>query len=199
MKSLLRPVLVTAAAAPLLTTAEAKQWCRVDHDDEDQLFPALIAAAEDRLDGWTGILGRCLVHQTWRQDFPGWPADGELRLPFPDVSATGLTVKYSDADDAEQTLAASQYELLEDATGALLRLRSGFSSPALYDDRCDPVRVQFVAGYGAVASAVPQALRTAALMMVAHWYANREALASAIAETPNGVGAIVSPYARHRI
>ena len=46
---------------PLLTTAEAKAHCRVDTSDDDTLIASLVKAATAHLDGWSGILGRCLV------------------------------------------------------------------------------------------------------------------------------------------
>src|SRR5690606_10673336 len=63
-----RPVRVTPPAIQPVTLAEAKLHLRVDHDDEDALISNLIQAATGHLDGWTGILGHCLVEQVWRQD-----------------------------------------------------------------------------------------------------------------------------------
>ena len=57
--------LVTAATEPILTLEEAKLHLRVDHDDDDDLIEALVAAVTARLDGRDGILGRCLRAQTW--------------------------------------------------------------------------------------------------------------------------------------
>ena len=46
-------------ADPLVTLAEAKLFCRVDHDDEDATFEILIAAASDAVrdvaSGWDGL------------------------------------------------------------------------------------------------------------------------------------------------
>lgn len=190
-----RPVLVTAPAEAPVTPAEAKAWLRVDHDDEDELITSLVAAAVAHLDGYSGILGRAMVNQTWRQDFGCWPGDRVLRLPFPDVSS--VTVKYRDEDDVEQTVNATLYELLEDARGAYVRLKDSFTAPALADDRSEPVQVTLVAGYGADADAVPGALKQAIKQLVAYWYENREAVSpGAMTELPLGVSALVAPYRR---
>ena len=76
-----------------VSLAEAKAHLRYDDDDQDVLIAACIAAATDRLDGWAGILGRCLVAQTWAVDLGCWPADRWLRLPFPDCGKPVVTYR----------------------------------------------------------------------------------------------------------
>lgn len=108
------------------------------------------------------------------------------------------SVVYSDTADEEQTVSSSLYELLEDERGSYVRLLDDFTSPALYDDRSDLVRVTYTVGYGAAASDVPAPLVQAAHLMVGHWYAHREAVASSgLASLPLGVDSLVAPY-RHR-
>jgi len=175
-----RPVLITAPAVGLVSVAEAKAQARVDHSDEDTLISALIAVTTSYLDGWSGVLGRCLVNQTWRQDFAEW--SNRLRLPFPDVSS--VTITYLDTEDAEQTVSSALYELLEDERGSYVAFRDAFTRPATTNDREAPISVEMVAGYGATAADVPKAIRHAALLLVAHWYEHRE---------PEIVGAPVSP------
>ena len=51
-------------------------------------------------------------------------------------------------------------------------LVDGQSWPSLYP-RDDAVQIEYVAGYGAAAS-VPQVFKQAILLLVGHWYANRE-------------------------
>lgn len=194
---MLRPVRTVAPAEPVVGFTELARWCRAeDVAEEADFFEVLGQAAVDRLDGWSGLLGRCIVNQTWRLDLGGWPAGGCIRLPFPDVSA--VSVAYSDEVDSEQTVSSSLYELLEDGHGALLRFREAFTAPSLYDDRSDPVRVTLTAGYGA-ASAVPETLKMAIRQLVAHWYDNREAAGRAMSEIPEGVRALIEPYKRRRL
>ena len=190
---MLAPIRVTAPDTLPVTLAEAKLHLRVDHDDEDDLITGLIGAATDHLDGWAGILGRCLVNQEWRVSLCSWPASRIIRLPFPDVSAA--TVKYFDADNAEQTVSSGEVATLHDAGGSFLRLSDSFASPSLYSDRDDAVQVTFTAGYGAAGTDVPAPIRTAILLMVAHWFHNREAVGDgSLAELPLGANALIAPY-----
>lgn len=166
----MRPELVTPPSALPVTTQEAKEHTIIDFGDDDGLVERLIAAATHHLDGYTGILGRCMVSQDWRQDFAGWASC--LRLPFPDVTAA--SIEYTDADGNPQTVTATDYRLMEDARGAYIRFQMGFARPTLDSDDPAPVRVTFTAGYGG-AAAVPWDIKAAICMLVAHWYETRAA------------------------
>lgn len=191
---MLAPVLITAPAADVVTFDEASIWLRGDGvTDEKALVEALIASATAYLDGWGGVLGRCLINQVWAVPYKEWSR--ELRLPFPNVSAA--TVKYYDANNAEQTVAGADMAVLQDARGSYVRLSDDYAFPNLYDDRDDAVNITLTAGYGDEAADVPAPIHTAILLMVAHWFHNREAVAdSALAELPMGVSALIAPYRR---
>ncbi|MDI6834513.1 MAG: head-tail connector protein [Rhizobiaceae bacterium] len=192
---MLRPVRITPPAVSPVSIDEARAHCRVDSDDDDAVISALIDAAVSHLDGWSGVLGRCLIHQDWRISFGDWPACRFMRLPLPDVSAA--MVKYFDSDNVEQTVSASLFTSIEDERGTVVRFGDNLTFPSVYDDRSDGVRVEFTAGYGAAATDVPPAIRTAILLMVAHWYNNREASAEGPqSEIPFGVSALIAPFRR---
>lgn len=190
---------VTAPAALPVSAEEAKAHLRVSHSDEDALIGAYLDAAISRLDGYAGILGRCLISQVWRQDYPGWPPHGLFRLPLCDVTAIG-GLKYSDADDVEQTVDPSLYQRHQDGLSSFLWLRSAFTAPSLYDDRLDPVRITFTAGYGDAAGAIPPAIKQAILLMIADFYENREdtvvGVGLDVRPLPRGVDALIGPYRR---
>lgn len=191
--TMLRPVLVTAPAAVVVSIEEAVRHCRADGVVEDlPLIESLIKAATQHLDGWSGVLGRCLINQQWRVSFRDWDRCG-FRLPFPDVSA--VVMVYSDADNAEQTVNSALYEVLPDAMGTVLRFRDAFTAPLVYDDRSDAVRVTLTAGYGTAATSVPEPLRQAILLLVAHWYQHREAVSvDDVGPLPIAVDRLIEPY-----
>lgn len=188
-----RPVQVAAPADTPVSLAEAKAQLRVEHSADDDLITRLIEAATAHLDGWSGVLGRCLYTQSWRQDFDRFSAC--LRLPLAPV-ATVTSVKYDDVDDVEQTVSASNYSLLADDAGPYVRFKSDFAFPSV-DSEGPTVRVSYVAGYGD-ATAIPEAIRHAILMMVGHWYESREAVVVGpqVASLPLAVDALIAPYRR---
>lgn len=190
---MLRPVLISAPATTPVTLAEAKANSRVDSTDEDALITALIEAATAHIDGWAGILGRCVVTQTWRQDFPSFPASTALRLAID--PAQSVVVKYSDDDDEEQTFSSASYSLHTDSIGPYICLGTNVSWPSTYD-REDAVRIEVTAGYGAAAD-VPAAIKQAVLMMVSHWFEHREAVSDGdMREVPMAVTTLLAPYRR---
>jgi uncharacterized phiE125 gp8 family phage protein len=190
---MLTPIRTVAPADLPVTLAEAKAHCRVDHAEDDILITALIGAAVSYLDGYTGILGRCLVTQTWRADYAGFD---DLRLPlWPVASVTSVT--YRDAAGTVQTVSAANYQLVRDASGAVILPSPGFTWPVT-DETATPVSVTAV--YGSAAADVPQAIKHAMLLMIGDWHASRETMASGMQSNmvpmAASVHALLDPYRR---
>ena len=175
----MRLVLVVPPAATPITLAEVKAQARVEHDDEDLLLQHYIDAATAWLDGPAGILGRCLVTQTWRAEFNA--VTGPIRLPFPDTVIDSAV--FTDAEGGELIHA---FELQDQRL--LLRPVSGFGRPAA---------ITFTAGYGAPTD-VPAAIRQAMLLLVTQWYEYRQ-VTGAGAALPFAVEALLAPYRRVRL
>jgi uncharacterized phiE125 gp8 family phage protein len=191
-----RPVLTSAPSATPVSLTEAKAALDVTYTNKDTLITSLIAAATAHVDGWTGVLGRCLVTQSWQQDFDCFAYC--LRLPLVPVASIA-SVKYDDPDDVEQTVSASNYQLLEDELGAYVRFPSTFSFPNLHIEP-PRVRVAYVAGYGA-ASAVPDAIKQAMLLMIRSWFDNPSAtvVGLPVQAMPMAVDALLAPFRRSRV
>jgi uncharacterized phiE125 gp8 family phage protein len=210
-----RPVLVTAPSITPVTLAEVKAHCRAaDFSDDDVTLSGLLAAATSHLDGWAGILGRCLCEQTWRQDFDCF--ESCLRLPlFPVISIS--SVKYTDTNGVEQTIGAENYSVQTDGLGAYVQFIYNFASPPLEQFLPAAVRVEYAAGYADTpavdadpdgsppveavprSSNVPDAIKHAILLLVSHWYQNRDAVvASQASELPMAVDALIAPFRRIR-
>lgn len=181
----------TAAPSAIVSLEETKRRLRIDHSDDDALITALVAAATEHFDGWSGVLGRALGTQSWRQDYCGFSAC--MRLPLAPVASV-TTVKYFDGGNVERTLADSVYVLLVDAIGPFLRLKPDQVWPGSYT-RPDAVSITFEAGQAS--DAVPGPIRTAIIMLAGHLYEHREAVGpDALSEIPFGVQALVAPFRR---
>lgn len=142
-----RPVLITAPTIKPITLTEAKAWADITYTDKDTVITMQIAAETAHLDGWSGILARCLCEQTWRQDYDLFARC--LRIPLaPVISIT--SVKYDDSEDVERTVAAEDYDLLVDDLGPYVKFLDTYAFPSLADER-PAVRVTYLAGYGDIA------------------------------------------------
>jgi len=187
------PVLVAPAETLPVTLEEAKLHLRVDGDEDDALITGLINGAVSHLDGYTGILGRCLVEQTWRMDFDAFART--MCLPIGPVAEV-VSVTWRDASGQISTVNDDNYGLLPGAGGRTsLRFRNGYALPTgLHEDGA--VSVTFKAGY----TEVPAALKVAILLMVGHWYANRETVAEgSFSEVPFAANALIEPFRRSGI
>ena len=190
---MLCPTLTVAPVEKPIALNMTKAHARIDHDDDDIYVEGLIDAAIARVDGYTGILGRCMITQTWSQTFPKWGTG--LRLSLPDVQS--VVLKYRDDNDDEQTIPSSHYEIVEDAQSAVVIYRDAFVTPSLNSDRYAPVTAEMTAGYGDQPDDVPAAIRHALYMLVGHWYENRETVAGgAMTTVPESTDALLAPYRR---
>lgn len=196
-----RPVLVSAPTIKPVTLTEAKAWLDIGYTDKDTVITALIAAATSHLDGWTGILGRCLCEQTWRQDFDRF--NRTLRIPLaPVISIT--SVKYDDEGGDEQTVEAANYSLKNDDLGPYVCFDDLFSFPSLSVNR-PAVRVTYLAGYADIAgspktSSVPDDIKHALALLIRHWFDTPTAVnvGNIVTVVPMGVDALLAKYRRVR-
>ncbi|MGE0828947.1 MAG: head-tail connector protein [Hyphomonadaceae bacterium] len=180
-------VIAPAAALPV-SVDDARRHCAVDHADDDAQIEGFIRAALDWVQPPIGFLGRSIMRQTLRLDLPCWPYE-PLQLPAGPIDAV-MSVKYFDPDNAEQTLDEANYFLDEDT----LLWTAAFSEPALYL-RPGAVRITYTAGYES-ADAIPAPIVLALKMCVAHWYENREIVASQgeLNMIPLGAQDLLAPY-----
>lgn len=161
---------VSAPSVEPVTTAEAKTHCRVDHSDDDDAMAAMVTAARQYVELYTG---RYYVQRTLRADLPYFYT--EILLPGPVVSIS--SVKYYDTESPStlQTLAATNYALLRN----VLVKSYGATYPDVYP-RGDAVQITFLAGHAPTGSpedyraSVPGPIKQAVLLMVGDMYENRE-------------------------
>lgn len=172
-----------------VSLAEAKRHLRVIHEDEDSLIRGLIRAAREFCEEWNN---RTYLTTTWQDVFSKWPSGREIELQRPPLqSVTSIT--YRDTDDAEQTLAPSIYTVSTNRTPGVVRLNKNESWPSLSCDHPEPVVVTFVAG-GTTRASVNHKVKQAILLLVGHWFMNRESITSrgTTKEVEQGVQALLA-------
>ncbi len=170
---------VTVAPAELpVTLDEVKAHLRETKATEDADIMSKVRTVIGQLDGPEGLLNRALITQTLEMTvnrFWGWPL--VLRLP-PMVSVTSIT--YLDVDGDSQTLATSEYRVLNAATPTAqgrIELAFGSSWPSTRAVE-QAVTITYVAGYGA-RNDVPEYIRHLILVMVKMLFDEREPMTAA--------------------
>ena len=181
----------TVAPVAAVTLAEAKAHLRVLDDAEDSLIQAYLDAAVAWLDGPKGVLGQCIMTQTWTIRLVGW--SDPVLLPVEPVQSVAIT--YRDAAETAQTLSPLLYDVAQ-AFGASPALFPSLSMgwPGLGNATRWPVTVTVVAGR----TVCPTDIRMAVLLMTGHWYQNREAVVAGttVADLPMAVDALIAPFRR---
>ena len=182
---------MTDATVEPWTTAEAKAHLRVTTSDHDTYIAALVKAARQHVETYTG---RAMMEQTWKLRLDrAWP--GSIVLPRPPL-LTVASIAYVDLDGATQTLAANQYQVDAARHLPVITPAYGVTWPDLRD-QLSAVTITYTAGYHASdTSKIPSALRHAMLLLVGSWFMNREAvvIGTISSDLPHGVEALLFPF-----
>jgi uncharacterized phiE125 gp8 family phage protein len=162
-------VRVTAPAALPISVAEAKAQMRVEGNDDDTIIERLVNAAVAFVDV-QGVLGRAMITQTWGEWLAPNPSTVMLSLgPVQSVSA----IKYYDIDGVLQTATLADFNVFGTPNRITITPKTGKAWPVT-QTRDDAIKIEYVIGYGASSTSVPQTVRHGLMMLVAHWYENRE-------------------------
>lgn len=169
-----RRSIVTEPSEEPVTLTEVRDHTRVEISDDDLLLQNQITAAREHLERATN---RAFVTQTWKVVLDEFPDGNEpIVLPKPPLRAVN-SVKYTTDDGTTSTFAASNYIVDTDSEPGRVEVKRNNNWPTETLQTANGVEVEFDAGYGGQ-SDVPQRIKQAILLLVAHWYENREAVTS---------------------
>jgi uncharacterized phiE125 gp8 family phage protein len=182
-------LLLIAPAVEPLSLDEARTYLRVETTDDDALIGALIAGARIHVEAQTR---RALITQSWRLSFDAWPEDGRIKVvPAPLRTLTAARVYDGDGNTRALDTQAFVPDL---GASALVFMPWLLPAPGRI---AAGIEIDVTVGYGDAAIDVPEALRQAVRLLVAHWYENRGLVAdntTQIAPLPATVSALLAPY-----
>jgi len=174
-------IVAEAPAAPV-PLAEVKAFLRIATSEEDALLAAMVRAAADTCEAFTG---RALLTRAVQEMLPASRAWTRLGLaPVAAIEAVALV----GADGAVSALAAQDYAIDIDAAGeGWVRLLIGLEPKR--------VRVAYRAGLAADPNGLPETLRHGIVRLAAHLYVSRDRPDG----PPAAVTALWRPWRRLRL
>lgn len=183
---------VEPSAEPV-TPAEAKAHLRIDHSSEDDLLAGLIRAAREEVERATGL---ALIDQSWRLALDAWPCSGAVTILLHPVREI-LSVTAYGPDGEASLIDPATYQ----ADTASRPARMMFARPPAALRAMNGIEIDFTAGFGEAGTDVPDLLRRAMLLLVAHWYEFRTAFGPKDQPVgyPAGYDRLIAPFRTRRL
>ena len=202
--------LITGPAIEPISRIEAREHLRLDDDVDDRQIRIYIQAARNWAENYTG---RAFINRTMAMYLDGFNAVDDplwegmrtgpsvinyanfIELTLNPVSSVTSINYYAD-DDTEYTWATSNYYSDIISEPARIVLRDGGALPT--DLRAaNGIKINFVAGYGANPTDVPEAIKVAMLQFMSFVYEHRGDYEGSI-EAPKVVRSLLDPYKIYR-
>lgn len=188
-------VQLSGPGAEPLSLVEIKAHLRVDGNEEDVLLQSLVLTSRLHIEA---ALGLALMTQSWKLILDAWPQDVVVELPIAPVQSVS-DVRLIARDGTTQSLDEQSYYL--DTSGRPARLCKQSGSWPNPGRKHAGIEIDFTAGFGESASDVPEPVRQALMLLVAHWYEHRDpieigALSTAV---PHAVSRLLIPYRAVRL
>jgi len=183
--------LKTAPTLTPVSVAEAKTHLRIDSSftADDTYIETLISVATLAAENYTNL---AIMQQSWYLFIDSFP-DYFYLLKGSLNDAEVNSINYSDTNNANQTLHASNYFIDGNIKPARIYFAPDATIPSTYD-KPNAVSVDFTLGYTA-ASQVPAPIKQAILLMVGTYYETRQTVSDrTYKEIPQSAEFLLMPY-----
>jgi uncharacterized phiE125 gp8 family phage protein len=182
-----------------ISLAEAKAWLLIDYDDQDSEIESLIKAARLKIEKRCGI---SIAMKQYAEKLSGFSDKIELSNP-PVISVD--SIKYLDADGAEQTVDVADYVLMQDDYVPYIFPASAW--PTDIADRPDAVRITYTTGIDIEDSPpdeVPEDLKQAMRLMIGENFETRQGelllpTRQELGVPSHGIDELLAPYVVMRL
>lgn len=166
---------------------EAKELLRIDDADNDTLISSMINAVRQRAEEWTG---RAFLTQTWTlwlDQFPFRNGINSLNgrvivIPRPPMQSVTF-IKTYDTENAPSIFDTSDYFVDTPTSPGRIALNENSSWPTGLR-KFSAVEIEFISGYGSLASDVPEGIKQGMLQWIKLLFANKSKLYESDESTP---------------
>jgi len=179
--------IITPVQEEPVSLTEVRQHLRLpENEAEDALLMSLITTARAYCEHYTR---RALAEQTLEVYLNRFPSVNPIVLPCPPLQ-TVAEIGYKDSTSDETILSASDYLVDTTCEPGRILPTYGANWPVFTPYPTSPIRIRFVAGY----EELPVSIRLAMLLLIGHWYENREATGTASSVIDFSVHSLLAPY-----
>lgn len=172
---MLKLVSIDGNDTDIISLANVKAHCYVTTSDDDTLLTRLLAAARRHAEK---VTWRAIIQATYTQYLDQFPYGEQIiELQKPPVRSV-TSIKYYDPSGTLQTLSTDDYDTDLKSEPARIFIKTDW--PDVDDDRLNAVEITYTAGYdpdaGDDSLSVPEDIQSAMVMLIKHWYNNRESV-----------------------
>lgn len=173
-----------------VTLAQVKQHLRIDHDEDNGYLSELIEAARLHVEA---VSGHALIFRSLRQYCNEVRFSNSIRLMAYPVQTVVAVTGY-DPEGHAVTLQTDQYMLKQTHEGALVQISDDLNDASFPNG----LEIDFITGHGESGVDLPSNITRAILVLIAHWYEYRGALAPGeeTAIIPAGLDKLLAPVKR---
>lgn len=185
--------IVTAITGSAVSLIDAKNYLKIDGNEDDGLIVRLINAAISAVMTETGYaLGNMTVVQTWTC----MPCARYLELDFSPVS--GITAfEYINSEGVWTAWDEGNWQTAMGLRPVRIGPKPNFLWPTIQSGALESLKVTYTVNSPAAGDLLaPDALRQAVMLLVAYWYENREdvALGKTDMQTARAWRALCAPW-----
>lgn len=187
--------LVTSATGEPIDVEDVKQHLRIEKGEtaENEYLGQLVKVARSIVED---ITNRKCMKQTWKVTYDEWSTGDYMDIPVGPLSSmpsSGITYKLSTGNSTQFGSTGWSYSTQEHMPRVYLEYGQSWPSETL--NPIDPVAFECKIGYPS-SSQVPERMKLAMKMLIAHWYENREPyiVGQSVDDVPDTVNMLLSDY-----
>jgi len=196
----MKTLLVTGSTGSPITLEEIKAHLRIERGEtrDDDMLKNYRSAAVEMVEN---ITNRKLMPQTWKMYLDDWPDSYSIELPYAPLQSVNSTdgILYTDSTGNTTTFnltgSTSSWgaDTVSEPGRIVLDNNEDWPTDILHQN--NPIEIKFACGYSA-SSEIPRSIKNAMLMMIGHWYEQREdsIVGQPLTMVPMASMALLAPY-----
>lgn len=179
-----------------ISLTEAKNFMRIDETDGDVLINSLITAARIYIETTMGLI---MTTESWSYYIDKWPNNSVIYLPLSPIQSVD-EIRIHTSSASYEILPVEDYETDTHSNHPRIKILNRMIGSAM-GHSMNQIEMQFTSGFGDTMNEVPADLKQAMLLLVSHWFEQREPIGygGTFAKVPTSIEALLASYKKYRV